>query len=233
MVIRKSNRCHLNAQRLASIAAYLCAASVVCAAPFATLDPAVSRTGYLARLLINEAPFPGEHGYVSVANTKATMSQILWVLESRVHHVPPGYQQVELTAVKTTDIFDAITAGGVRGQCDGFYRDEKGRLASVPRVEERIQYLLKIANSGGKPGKFAGLINYSQELARAYMRGGITEADRFANLEKVDTTQVTGRAYSWMTDRDYYNPGGSFIKIPNAQSGSLGGNRFFTLKERQ
>jgi hypothetical protein len=34
-----------------------------------------------------------------------------------------------------------------------------------------------------------------------------------------------------MTDRDYYSPGGRFVSIPNAQSGSLGGNRFFTLEK--
>jgi hypothetical protein len=44
---------------------------------------------------------------------------------------------------------------------------------------------------------------------------------------------VTGRAYSWMTDRGCYNPGGNFVRIPDAEQGSLGGNRFFTLRKLQ
>ena len=213
------------------VGAHLCAATAAESAPFAVLDPPGSPSGYLARLLINEAPFPGEKGYVSVENTRGAMLQILWVLDSRIHHIPPGYRQEQIAAVRTTDIFDVITVGGEKGQCDGFYRDRDGRPASVPRVEERIQYLLKIANSGGKPGKFAGLVTHAQGLAAAYLKGGVKEADRFAQINRVGAVAVTGRAYSWMMDRDYYSPGGNFVKISNEQSGSLGGNRFFTLKE--
>ncbi len=39
-------------------------------APFAALDPPAAPAGYLARLLINEAPFPGEKGYISETNTR-------------------------------------------------------------------------------------------------------------------------------------------------------------------
>jgi hypothetical protein len=35
-----------------------------------------------------------------------------------------------------------------------------------------------------------------------------------------------------MTDRDYYNPGGSYLRIPENDDGVLGGNRFFTLRRR-
>jgi hypothetical protein len=34
-----------------------------------------------------------------------------------------------------------------------------------------------------------------------------------------------------MTDKDYYRPGGNFVTIPDAEDGSLGGNRFFTLRK--
>jgi len=47
----------------------------------------------------------------------------------------------------------------------------------------------------------------------------------------VNRVAVTGRAYSWMTDRDIYNPGGNFVTIPDSQNGSVGGNRFFTLRK--
>lgn len=195
------------------------------------LKPATSKEGYVARLLLNESPFPGERGWVSEADTKACMLQILYVLDSRLHHIPKGYSQSQIAAVKTTDIIDVITTGGVHGQCDGFYRDASGQFTAVPRVEKRITYLSGIANDGA-PGKFARLMLYGQGLADAYFRGGLAEADRFASLSLVQNTPVTGRAYSWMTDKDVYSPGGNFIRIPNQSSGSLGGNRFFTLQKQ-
>jgi hypothetical protein len=205
----------------------------VIGAGFASLDPPASESGYLARILINETPFPGEKGYVSTDNTESAMLQILFVLDSRIHNIPGGYRQEHIATVRTNDIFDIITAGGVRGQCDGFYREADGSLAAVGRVEERIQYLLNIANSGSKPGKFAALLNFGQALASAYLKGGIAEADAFAGIRRIGAISVTGRAYSWMTDRDCYSPGGNYVKIPNTMSGSLGGNRFFTLKALQ
>jgi hypothetical protein len=195
------------------------------------IKPLDTKAGYLARLLLNETPFPGERGWVSEQNSKATMLEILWVCHGRIHYIPSGYRQEEVAAVRTKDIFDVITAGGVHGQCDGFYRDDSGKPVVVPRVEKRIESLLKIANQG-EPGKFARLILYAQGLADAYVAKGIEGAGRFAGLTVVRGTTVTGRAYSWMTDMDCYNPGGDFVRIPDDQEGLLGGNRFFTLKKR-
>jgi hypothetical protein len=194
------------------------------------LDPADTVPGYISRLLINETPFPGERGWVSTEDTEAAMLSILWVLDSRIHHIPPGYRQKQIASVHTDNIIDVITAGGEKGQCDGFYRDSRGRFVAVPRVEKRINSLRKIAGQG-KPGRFADLLNYASGLARAYVKGGIREADRFVKLSRIGSTPVTGRAYSWMANRDYYQPGGNFIKIPDRDKGALGGNRFFTLKK--
>ena len=158
------------------------------------------------------------------------MLAILWVCHGRIHHIPSGYRQSHIAAIQTTDIIDIITAGGEKGQCDGFYKDSNGNACAVPRVHERIDYLLNIAGKG-KPGKFARLINFAQGLGDNYVSGGMFGADRFARLTLVHRKPVTGRAYSWMTDKDCYNPGGNFVKIPNEHSGSLGGNRFFTLRK--
>ncbi|MBR6021860.1 MAG: hypothetical protein IK066_05515 [Kiritimatiellae bacterium] len=196
---------------------------------FASLADAGTREGYLARLLINETPFPGERGWVSEADTKDAMLSVLWVLESRRAHVPEGYRQSEVGAVESTNLVDFITA---RKQCQGFWADSAGVPAMDPRVEERIAYLLKIANSGKAPGRFAGLVNHAGELARRYYAGEAEDDDLFAGLETVGGVAVTGRAYSWMTGQDVYHPGGSFVKIPDALRGLLGGNRFFTLEKR-
>ncbi len=183
-----------------------------------------------ALLLINETPFPGERYWVSEEDTKGAMLAILWVLESRLKHIPEGYTQEQVAAQRCRDIIDVITAGGERGQSDGFYRNQSGDFVSVARVQERIDYLVKCANKG-KPGRFARLLEYATKLSTTYVKSGIKEADRFVGLEKVGKQPVTGRAYSWMTDEDCYSPGGNFVRISDSDDGSMGGNRFFTLRK--
>ncbi len=197
---------------------------------FAELDSPSSTAGYLSHLLVNEVPFPGEFSYISVGDSKAAMTQILLVLHSRLRVIPPGYVQSDLTNTNASDIVDVMTA---KGQCEGFFRDEDGTPSFAPRVKERTSYLLMLANKGGKPGKFAALLNFAKELSREYVKDQIGSADRFAKIQSINKTKVTGRAYSWMTNKDYYNPGGNFIFIPDTLDGSLGGNRFYTLKKKE
>ena len=196
------------------------------------LRPVDAPSGFIARLLINEAAFPGERGWMSEADSKAAMLSIMWVLHCRLHHIPPGYRQEHIAAVRTEDVIEIITVGGEKGQCDGFYLDSDDRPRAVGRVHERIDYLMGIANKG-EPGRFARLLAYAQDVANAYVESGITGVDRFADLQQIDSVAVTGRAYSWMTDRDYYRPGGNFVRIPDEYEGALGGNRFFTLRKLQ
>lgn len=203
-------------------------AGMACAVPFAKLESPATSSGYLVRLLINENPFPGEKSYVSEDDTKAGMLSVLWVLHARLHYIPEGYRQEHIATLRTTDVIDIMTA---KGQFEGFHKDGQGRPSMAPRVEQRVQNLLRIANSGGKPGRFAALLNYAQGLAGAYLKDGIQGADRFAGISAVNRIAVTGRAYSWMTDKDCYNPGGNYIPIPDSQGGSPGGNRFYTLRK--
>lgn len=186
--------------------------------------------GFIAYLLINETPFPGEQSYRSEADTATAMDSILNVLIARLSHVPPHYRQSQVAAVTTDNIIDIITAGGVRGQVDGFYRDSSGRLQMNSRVTQRINHLLNIANDG-KPGRFARMLNHAVEVANRYVRNSTGPKDIFAGLVQVEGIAVTGRAYSWMTDQSYFHPGGNFVRIPDTQSGSHGGNRFFTLRK--
>ncbi len=213
---------------LAAALALALGAVSAAAGEFATLQGAETKAGYLARLLINETPFPGERGYVSEEDTESAMREVLFVLHSRIKEIPAGYKQEEIAAVRTGDILDIITA---RNQCEGFSRDAAGNRTMAPRVGERINYLMKIANSGKAPGRFARLINYAQSLATAYFATGPQGSDLFANLAVVGGVPVTGRAYSWMTGQDVYHPGGNFVRIPESQHGLLGGNRFFTLRK--
>lgn len=190
--------------------------------------PAPSEAGFLARLLVNENPFPGERGYRSEAETRTGMEAVLLVLDARLRRIPPGYRQVEIAATSTRDLMDVITAGGIRGQVDGFYRDEEGELSVVPRVEERLQHLLQIANTGA-PGRFARLLGHAEALAQAYLAYLRTPEDPFARLRWIGSEPVTGSAYSWMTDTGRYHPGGRFVAIPPEDQGVVGGNHYFTL----
>src|SRR5215471_17117773 len=79
---------------------------------FVQLEPPDTPSGYLARLLINEVPFPGERGYVSEEETKAAMLEILWVLDSRLRNIPPGYRQEQVAGVRSKDVIDIITGTG-------------------------------------------------------------------------------------------------------------------------
>lgn len=195
-----------------------------------TLNDPASREGYVAMLLINEVPFPGEGRYVSVADTKAGMLQILWVLHNRLAPPPRGYTQRQIAMVTTKDVIDVITAGGVRGQVDGFYRAEDASPTTTARVQERLAHLMRVANKG-TPGKFADLISYAKHLGEAYFSSGPDGENLFAQLREIDGVDVTGSAYSWMTDEARFAPGGNYVRVPDANRGGLGGNRFFTLRE--
>jgi len=194
------------------------------------LLPATDPAGYIARLLINEVPFPGERGYISEKDSQDAMRALVLVLHSRMKRIPSGYSRFEVAAVDSDNVLDVITAGGVRGQMDGFYYSS-GRPAMAARVSKRVDNLLSIANKGD-PGRFARLIRFAQRLASSYMGGEIPAPDIFSDIRKISSYHVTGYAYGWMTDCDYYHPGGCFVRIPNSLRGRLGGNRFFTLKER-
>jgi len=194
------------------------------------LAPATSVRGYVARLLINEVPFPGERGWESEADSKDAMRQVLLVLDARLNHIPARYTQRQIATVQTDDMITLMTAGGERGQIDGFYLDARGQPATVPRIQSRIDYLMGIAGQG-KPGTFARLLNHAQKLSNDYFNQRLVEHDFFEPLEVVGQTPVTGRAYSWMTDVGQFHPGGRYVKIPDDDQGSLGGNRFFTLKD--
>jgi hypothetical protein len=196
-----------------------------------TLPVPGSVDGYVCRLLINEVPLPGESGYTSEADTMLAMEALLRVLDARLKHIPPGYTQQQIAAVRTDNVIDIITAGGVKGQFDGFYRDASGTPMMVPRISQRIDNLLQIA-ARGQAGKFARLLAHAAALARGYTSGALSFRDPHKDVEAVNGISATGRAYSWMTDQPQYNPGGNFLRIPDEQQGSLGGNRFFTLRKR-
>ena len=224
-------------KRVFAIFCALCLAQPLLAAPDVPVasDPlllsATNTAGYLARLLVNESPFPGERGYVSEENTRETMRALLLVIDSRINRIPQGYTRREIAATTSTNVIGIITAGAGSGQMEGFFLDNAGNPAMAVRVTERIANLVRIANQG-EPGRFTSLLTYAQTLASNYLKGGKPPSDIYAGITYIRPTSVTGRAYGWMTDMDYYHPGGDFVRIPDRMRGSLGGNRFYTLAKR-
>lgn len=214
---------------IALLATLLCLAQQVASAGNTKLSDFSSLEGYLACLLINEVAFPGEQGYISEQNSMQAMENILLVLDSRIFHVPSPYTRFQIAQTSSDKLLDVITAGGKNGQVQGFYRDAEGYATMDSRIPKRIHYLEGIANDGA-PGRFARLLNHGTQLSINYIAKLRRPENLFVNLRKIDTTPVTGRAYSWMTDRHYYHSGGRFVRIPNKLNGSLGGNRFFTLQ---
>ena len=101
----------------------------------------------------------------------------------------------------------------------------------APRVTERIQNLLSIANQG-QPGRFMRLLNHAVTIATNYTQGQFAETNVHADLQRIGALNVTGRAFSWMTDEMRFRPGGNFVRIPDQDNGALGGNRFFTLRKQ-
>jgi hypothetical protein len=201
------------------------------AASKVTLVPAAEPAGYMARLLINETPFPGERGYVSEEDSKATMRALLLVIDARRNLIPPGYSREEVADTDSTNPLDIITAGTRRRQMDGFYRGANQQLAMAPRVAARVTRLLKIAHQG-EPDRFARLLAYAQTLVNEYLAGIKPVPDPFESITRIPPQAVTGRAYAWMSDQDCYHPGGDYVRIPDRLCGRLGGNRFYTLAKR-
>jgi hypothetical protein len=195
------------------------------------LDPPSTPAGYVSLLLINETPFPGERGYRSEEDSKSAMLAVLWVLHCRASAIPAGYTQKQVADVNTRSVIDVMTAGGIKGQVDGFYKDSTGQFVAVPRVHQRINYLVSIANQG-QPGKVARLLVHGRNLGRLYFQNGPGGQDIFAELRRVGPVYVTGHSYAWMTDVRGFDPGGAFVRIPDTDQGSLGGNRFYTLEKK-
>jgi hypothetical protein len=195
------------------------------------LDSPSTPPGYISLLLINEAPFPGERGFQSEEDSRAAMLAVLWVLHCRASAIPAGYTRKEVADVDSDSIIDVMTAGGVKGQVDGFFRDSAGRFQAVPRVHDRAKYLVNIANQG-EPGRILRLLVYARDVARQYFDKGPAGRDAFAKLRRIGEVHVTGRSYAWMTDVRGFDPGGAFVRIPDVHKGSLGGNRFYTLTKK-
>ena len=183
---------------------------------------------YLAALLINEVPFPGEPAFKNAADSKAAMEAIVWTIHSRRAPLPTGYTRRQVAATPSTNLIDILTAAN---QMEGFFKTDDDRHAFAPRVKERVDYLNLLGQRDDTP-TITELLDYAYAIAHGYVEGNaLPFADPFAGLTHLSPDDVTGSPYGWMTDDPAFHPGGNFIRIPDDFGGSLGGNRFFTLRK--
>ena len=189
---------------------------------------AIAVPDYLAALLINEVPFPGEPAFKNADDSKDAMRAILWTLHNRRAAPPPGYTRWHIAATPSDNLVDVITAFN---QMDGFYVARNNRHTYAPRVGERIGYLRRLAQRDDTP-TISTLLEFAETAALNYAQEKpLPFPDPFAKLTMIDEVEVTGSAYGWMMDDLQFHPGGNYVRIPDEHGGGLGGNRFFTLRK--
>jgi hypothetical protein len=179
------------------------------AAPIALPDSSTV-AGAVARLLLAESLTPATKAY-DEAQVKRGMQAMKAALSNRLSHNP-----AQFGAPKATSVLDILTAPG---QFAGFSRDAKGALVIDKAVQDRLNDILKKANTG-KPGKYYQLVQNANEVAAAPAN------DPWAKLTTVGKIKVVGGTFGWRRAGSG-SPGGSFVAIPG---GLLGGNQFYTIK---
>jgi hypothetical protein len=149
---------------------------------------------YLAALLINEVPFPGEPAFKSADDSKAAMRAILWTIQCRRAEIPEGYTRQQIAATSSTNLVDIITAFN---QMDGFFKTRTDRHTFAPRVAERITYLRLLGQRDDTP-TISELLDFAHSNALHYAAGNpLLHPNPFVALTNLppDAIEVTGSPY--------------------------------------
>lgn len=182
-----------------------------------TLPPITTKEGVIARLMLAEVKNPGYSNY-SADDSKQSMRIIDKVLENRL--TKPGL----FNASGATNEVDIITAPG---QFDGFSKDSNGNVVISSSVQQRIDDIMAIANSG-PPGPYANFVQNAIGVAN----GTITSLDPFKDISNINGQSVEGDVYGFRTAGSSA-PGGTFVAIPDndgqATDGVFNGQQFYTL----
>jgi len=136
------------------------------------------------------------------------------VHDNRLHH---HAEQFEAPGALT--YVDIITAPG---QFQGFFRDESGNVYLSAAVQQRIQEVVREANTDAN-GPCSRLVDDAMEVTRT----GVT--DPFAGMTEVDGIAAKGGSYGWQQEATA-DLGGYFLAIPPSDGGVIQGNQFYTLR---
>jgi hypothetical protein len=114
---------------------------------------------------------------------------------------------------------DIITAPG---QFQGFFRDESGMVHLSASVQQRIQEVVRLANTDGC-GPSSRLVDDAMQVTLARI------TDPFAGVTRVERIAAKGGSYGWQQE-GAADLGGSFLAIPVSHGGIIQGNQFYTLR---
>lgn len=182
-----------------------------------TLPPITSEDGVIARLMLSEVKNPGYSSY-NADDSKKSMRVIKKVLENRL--TKPGL----FNASGATNEIDIITASN---QFAGFSKDSSGNVVISSDVQQRIDSIMTIANSG-PPGQYATLVQNAIDVANKTT----SSLDPFKDISSINGQNVEGDVYGFRTV-GFSHPGGSFVAIPNndgqATDGVFNGQQYYTL----
>lgn len=185
------------------------------AAPFApiSLPDKDTDAGLFARLLIVENRTPAHASY-NVQEALRGMKAMKAVVHNRL--LKPSL----FGAPGARTALDIVTAPG---QFRGFSKDAQGKLALTQALQSNIDDVLRNANTGA-PGKFHEFVTNAINVGLA------APDDPFKSLTTIGGGEVKPGAFGWRTEGSA-EPGGLFVKITDALSGQIAGNRFFALKK--
>lgn len=183
-----------------------------------TLPPITTEEGVIARLMLAEVKNPGYSSSYSADESKKSMRVIKKVLENRL--TKPGL----FNASGATNEIDIITAPN---QFAGFSKDSSGNVVISSDVQQRIDNIMAIANSG-PPGPYANFVQNAIDVADETT----PSLDPFKDISNINGQSVEGDVYGFRTEGSSH-PGGSFVAIPNndgqATDGVFNGQQYYTL----
>ena len=178
------------------------------------LPPITTVEGVVTRLLIAESRNPDFSQY-DEAQVKRGMEAMKAVLHNRLHNHPKQFG-----APNAVNYIDIITAPG---QFHGFSKDALGDVVISPDVQQRINAVLKKANTGA-PRRFVHFVENAINVAHGCIN------DPFAGVTNIGSVQVTGGGFGWRSAHSS-DPGGRLIPIPVQMGGVIQGNKFYALKK--
>jgi hypothetical protein len=164
-------------------------------------------------MLLAECKTPGYADY-DEANAYWAMLAMKAVVHNRLSTSParfnaPGAQRYA----------DIIVAPG---QWSGFSRGPQGQVVVDPDTARHVDELVSRANDGA-PGPTYRFVRNALYVTYAPVQ------DPFARLSWLDGGPVLRGAFGWRRDGSGH-PGGSFVAIPRAEGGVMGGAQFYALR---
>ena len=177
------------------------------------LPPLSTVEGVVERLLLAESRGPAAPSY-DEGEVYRGMQAMKAVLDNRLHHHPEQFG-----APGALTYVDIITAPG---QFQGFFRDESGMVHLSALVQQRIQEVVRLANTDACSPSYR-LVDDAMQVTMSRI------TDPFADVTRVERIAAKGGSYGWQQE-ETADLGGYFLAIPASHGGVIQGNQYYTLR---